>query len=53
MISEFVFKLFGGGGPVDRLSRLVIIGDVLVERGFEGIRAGKGMRLQVFAALAH
>ena len=49
MISEFVFKLFGGIGPVDRFSRLVIIGDVLSERGFEGIGAGKVIRLQVFA----
>ena len=49
MISEFVFKLFGGIGPVDRFSRLVIIGDVLAERGFEGMRAGKVIGLQVFA----
>ena len=45
MRTDFLFKLLDGVGPVDRLGRLIIIGNVLVERGFEGMRAGKVIRL--------
>ena len=49
MISEFLFKLFHGIGPIDWFGSLVVIGDVLVERVFEVLRAQKVIGLQVFA----
>src|SRR5258708_30217719 len=49
MRTDFLFKLLDGVGPVDRLGRLIVIGDILAERGFEGMRAGKVSRLQMFA----
>jgi hypothetical protein len=53
MISEFLFKLLHGRGPIDRFGSLVVRGDELVERAFEVLRAEKVIGLQVFAALAH
>ncbi len=52
MISEFLFRLFHGIGPIDRFSSLIVIGDELVERAFEVLGAEKVIGLQVFAALA-
>jgi hypothetical protein len=49
MFSEFLFKLLDGVGPVDRLGRLVVIGDVLHERSFKGIRGRKMIGLEMFA----
>ena len=49
MISEFLFKLLHGIGPIDRFGSLVVIGDELVERAFEVLRAEKVIGLQVFA----
>src|SRR5436309_13732477 len=49
MRTDLLFKLLNGVSPVDRLGRLNVIGDILSERGFEGIRAGKVIRLQMFA----
>ena len=49
MRTDFLFKLLDGVGPVDRLGRLIVIGDIRSERGFEGMRAGKVIRLQMFA----
>src|SRR5260370_3094795 len=49
MRTDFLFKLLDGVGPVDRLGRLIVIGDILAERGLEGMRAGKVIRLQMFA----
>ncbi len=49
MRSEFLFKLLDGVGPVDRLGRLVVIGDVLAESGFESSGRDKVIGLQTFA----
>ena len=49
MISEFLFKLLDGIGPLDRFGSLVVISDELVERAFEVLRAEKVVGLQVFA----
>jgi len=49
MRTDFLFKLLDGVGPVDRLGRLIVIGDILAERGFEGICRDKVIRLQMFA----
>src|SRR6266702_3761805 len=49
MFSEFVFKLVDGIGPVDRFGRVVVIGDVVVERAFERSGADKVIGLQLFA----
>jgi hypothetical protein len=49
MLSEILFKLLNGIGPVDRFSSLVVIGDELMERAFEIIGAEKVIGLQVFA----
>src|SRR6266702_3941161 len=39
MFAEFVFKLIDGTGAVDRVGRVVVIGDVVVERAFESSSA--------------
>src|SRR5712691_226520 len=49
MRSDFLFKLLDGIGPVDRFGRLIVIGDVLVERGFQGRGTDKMIGLQMFA----
>ncbi len=49
MISEFLFKLLHGIGPIDRFGGLIVIGDELVERAFKVLRAEKVIGLQVFA----
>jgi hypothetical protein len=49
MLSEFLFKLLNGIGPVDRFGSLVVIEDELIERGFEVIGAEKVIGLQMFA----
>jgi hypothetical protein len=41
MFAEFVFKLIDGTGAVDRFGRVVVIGDVVVERAFESSSAEK------------
>jgi len=53
MISEFLFKLVHGVGPLNRFGSLIVLGDVLLERAFEVRRTEKVIGLQVFAALAH
>ena len=52
MLSKFLFQLLNGIGPLDRFGRLVIMGDVLVERAFEIRGAEKVIGLQVLASLA-
>jgi len=49
MSSAFLLKLLNRGGPVDRPGHLVVIRNVLTERGFESISARKMLGLQVFA----
>ena len=49
MISEFLFKLLDGIGPIDRFGSLVVIGDELVERVFQVRCADKMIGLQMFA----
>src|SRR6266851_5436264 len=49
MRTDFLFQLLDSVGPVDRLGRLIVIGDILAERGFEGICRDKVIRLQMFA----
>ncbi len=49
MRSDFLFKLLDSVGPVDRCGRLIVIGDVLVERGFQGSGTDKLIGLQMFA----
>jgi hypothetical protein len=49
MRSEFLFEFLGGVGPVDRFCRLVVIGNVLTERGFQGSGTDKMIGLQMFA----
>src|SRR6266550_5226539 len=49
MRTEFLLKLLDGIGPVDRLGRLIVRGEVLAERGFEGMCCDKVIRLQMFA----
>ena len=49
MRSDFLFKLLDRVGPVDRFGRLIVIGDVLVERGFQGRGTDKMIGLQMFA----
>ena len=41
MISGFLFKLFHSIEPIDRLGNLVVIGDELVKRSLEALRAEK------------
>lgn len=53
MRTDFLFELLDGVDPVDRLGCLIVIGDILAQRGFEGIGAGKVIRLQMFAVLSH
>lgn len=49
MVSEFLLKLFNGGGPVDRCGCLVGISDVLIERSFQSIGTEEVIGLQMFA----
>ena len=49
MISEFLFQLLYGIGPLDRFGSLVVMGDELVERAFKVLCAEKVIGLQVFA----
>lgn len=49
MISEFLFKLLHGIGPIDGFGSLIVISDERVERAFEVLRAEKVIGLQVFA----
>lgn len=49
MRTDFLFQLLDCVGPVDRLGRLIVIGDILAESGFEGICRDKVIRLQMFA----
>ena len=41
MLSEFLFELLAGVGPVDGFGRLVVIGNVVGESGFESSGAYK------------
>src|SRR5258708_7519168 len=49
MRSEFVFKLLNRVGPVNRFGGLVVIGDVVVESGFQSRRRDEVVGLQTFA----
>src|SRR6266568_418352 len=49
MLSEFLFKLLNGVGPVDRLGSLIVIGNVLSERGFQSGGTDKVIGLQQFS----
>lgn len=49
MLSEFLFKLLDRVGPVDRLGCLIVIGDVLTDRGFQSSGTDKVIGLQQFA----
>ena len=49
MCSEFLLKLLERIGPVDGFGSLVVISDVLVERGFKGGGTEEVIGLQAFA----
>ena len=49
MRSEFLFKLLDGIGPADRLSRLMVIGDVVAEARRPGSDTDNLIGLQMFA----
>jgi hypothetical protein len=49
MHSEFLFELLNGVGPVDRLSSLIVIGDIVSESGFQGRGRDEVVGLQTFA----
>jgi len=49
MLSEFLFELLTGVGPVDGFGGLVVIGDVVGESGFERGRRAEVVGLQAFA----
>jgi len=49
MRSEFLFKFLDGIRPVDRLGRLVVVGDEIEDGLLQLVSAEKMVRLQEFA----